>query len=94
MGAKHELTQQMFTKTMAVQVWKPEHERPGRHFVYTTRYTRFFMQLLVQLHDRTNLEALVKRIRKKPAEFYRHSQLWQEMCTTYLKVRPQACPNL
>ena len=26
-GAKHELTQQIFTKTMNVQVWKPEFER-------------------------------------------------------------------
>ena len=26
-GARHELTQQIFTKTMSVQVWKPEFER-------------------------------------------------------------------
>ncbi|KAF2473329.1 transcriptional corepressor of histone-like protein genes [Lindgomyces ingoldianus] len=86
LAAKHELTQQMFTKTMAVQVWKPEHERPGRHFVYTSRYTRFFVQLLVQTSDRTNLEALAKRVRKKPHEFFEHSKLWQELCLSYLKL--------
>lgn len=36
MGARHELTQHMFTKTMNVQVWKPEFERfvfvPFRHY--------------------------------------------------------------
>ncbi|ORY10417.1 hypothetical protein BCR34DRAFT_515174 [Clohesyomyces aquaticus] len=85
-AAKHELTQQMFTKTMALQVWKPENERPGRHFVYTTRYTRFFVQLLVQTADRTNLEALAKRVRKKPHEFFEHSKLWQELCLSYLKL--------
>lgn len=76
----------MFTKTMAVQVWKPEHERPGRHFVYTTRYTRFFVDLLEITGDKVNFELLAKRVRKKPAEFYEHSQLWQELCTRYLRM--------
>lgn len=85
-AAKQELTQQMFTKTMAVQVWKPENERPGRHFVYTSRYTSFFVKLLIQTGDRTNLEALAKRVRKKPHEFFEHAKLWQELCLAYLKL--------
>jgi hypothetical protein len=85
-GAKHELTQQMFTKTMAVQVWKPEHERPGRHFVYTTRYTRFFVDLLVLTGDKVNFEALAKRVRRKNADFFEHSKLWQELCMRYLRM--------
>lgn len=84
MGAKHELTQQMFTKTMQIQVWKPEYERPGRHFVYTTRYTQFFVRLLIQLKDRVNLEALAKRLRKKPHDYIAHTKLWTEVCTSYL----------
>lgn len=86
MGAKHEMTQSIFTKTMAVQVWKPENERAGRHFVYTTRYTRFFLHLLIKLTERVNLEALARRVRKKPHEFYDHGRLWQEMCLAYLKM--------
>lgn len=85
-NAKHELTQQMFTKTMTVQVWKPEHERPGRHFVYTSRYTRFFIQLLDQTGDKTNMEMLAKRVRKKQTDFFEHSKLWQELCTQYLSL--------
>lgn len=86
MGAKHEFTQQIFTKTMAVQVWKPENERPGRHFVYTTRYTRFFVKILCQLEDRANMDALSKRLRRKPQDFFDHGKLWQEFCTSYLKL--------
>ncbi|KAF2814539.1 uncharacterized protein BDZ99DRAFT_471954 [Mytilinidion resinicola] len=86
LGAKSEFTAQMFTKTMAVQVWKPENERPGRHFVYTTRYTRFFVRLLVQTGDRANLETLARRIRKKPHEFFEHAKLWGELCLAYLKL--------
>jgi hypothetical protein len=89
-AAKLELSQQIFTKTMAVQVWKPEHERAGRHFVYTTRYTRFFIKLLVQLNDRINLEALAKRVRKRPHEFFEHSKLWGELCLAYLKLLRRA----
>ncbi|KAF2661255.1 hypothetical protein K491DRAFT_619966 [Lophiostoma macrostomum CBS 122681] len=84
-GAKHELTQQMFTKTMAVQVWKPEHERPGRHFVYTSRYTRFFIQLLDLTGDQSNLEALARRVRRKQSDFFEHSKLWQDLCLQYLR---------
>ncbi|KAF2198231.1 hypothetical protein GQ43DRAFT_434454 [Delitschia confertaspora ATCC 74209] len=89
-AAKLELCQQMFTKTMTIQVWKPEHERPGRHFVFTTRYTGFFVQLLVQTNDRTNLEMLAKRVRKKPHEFFEHTKLWGELCLSYLKLLRRA----
>jgi hypothetical protein len=83
-GAKHELTQQMFTKTMSVQVWKPEYERPGRHFVYTSRYTRLFVRLLEQTKDKANMELLIRRVRRKQLDFYKHSDLWTELCTRYL----------
>lgn len=87
MGAKHEFTQQIFTKTMTLQVWKPEHERPGRHFVYTTRYVSFFVRVLVQLGDRASLEALTKRVRKKAGEYVGFAKLWHDICLAYLKVR-------
>ncbi|KAF1959532.1 hypothetical protein CC80DRAFT_489650 [Byssothecium circinans] len=85
-AAKHELTQQIFTKTMAVQVWKPENERPGRHFVFTTRYTKFFVHLLDQTGDKANMELLAKRVRKKQTDFFEHAKLWQELCSRYLKL--------
>jgi hypothetical protein len=90
MEAKHELTQQMFTKTMVLQVWKPEFERPGRHFVYTTRYVRFFVQLLAQLGDRESLSALVKRLRRKPDQYFDHNRLWHDTCITYLRMLRKA----
>lgn len=86
MGAKHEFTQQIFTKTMTLQVWKPENERAGRHFVYTSRYVSFFVRLLVQLGDRASLEALIKRVRKKAGDYFGFAKLWQDICLAYLKV--------
>ncbi|KAK5129708.1 hypothetical protein LTR08_002952 [Meristemomyces frigidus] len=86
MGAKHELTQQMFTKTMVLQVWRPDCERAGRHFVYTVRYTRFFIQILEQLRDRPSLEALARRVRRRPHDVFEHSVVWQEICNAYLRL--------
>ena len=85
-AAKHELSQHIFTKTMTVQVWKPEHERPGRHFVYTSRYTLLFIQLLSETADRVNFELLARKVRKKAHDFYKHTRVWTELCTHYLKV--------
>lgn len=87
LGAKHELTQQIFTKTMAIQVWKPLHERAGRHFVYINRYVRFFVQILFNLKDKENLEALARRIRKRAGEFVDHVGVWQSVTDKYLSVR-------
>ncbi|KAI9783556.1 MAG: Histone transcription regulator 3 [Geoglossum umbratile] len=86
MAARHLFSQQIFTKTMTWQVWKPEYERAGRHFVYTSKYTTFFLKLLEQLKDRGNMEALVKRLRRKPSDFWQHQEVWKFACHTYLKL--------
>ncbi|KAF2398501.1 hypothetical protein EJ06DRAFT_497229 [Trichodelitschia bisporula] len=87
-AAKSELS--MFTKTMSLQVWKPEHERPGRHFVYTSRYLRFYVRILAQIDDRVSMEMLIKRLRRKQHEFFDHARLWHETCVTYLKLLRRA----
>ncbi|OCT47000.1 Histone transcription regulator 3 like protein [Cladophialophora carrionii] len=86
LGAKHEFTQQIFTKTMTMQVWKPEHERPGRHYVYTGRYVSFFVHVLEQLNDRGSLDALVRRIRRRAIDFLDHTKIWEEAATTYVRL--------
>lgn len=90
LGAKYELTQQIFTKTMTIQVWRPDNERSGRHFVYTSRYVRFFVRILDQLKDRESLEALARRIRKKAADFVDHFGVWEELTRAYLKLLRQS----
>lgn len=84
-AAKHELSQ-IFTKTLTVQVWRPEHERPGRHFVYTTRYVYFFVSLLDELDDRPSMDQLLRRVRKKQGDFLNHTKLWEDICLTYAKM--------
>ena len=85
-AAKNELTQQIFTKTMTVQVWKPEYERAGRHFVYTTEYVRFFVRLLSQTGDRAGLENLGKKVRRKQGDFVDHALVWAEIVQAHLRL--------
>ncbi|EEY15331.1 conserved hypothetical protein [Verticillium alfalfae VaMs.102] len=89
------LRESMFTKTMVMNVWKCEAERPGRHHVFTEQYVRLMVKILVVMSDRISLEALLRRIRKKGTEFYHFADLWQTCCHSYLallrqshKVRP------
>lgn len=85
-AAKNELMPQIFTKTMVLQVWRPEYERPGRHYVYTTRYVSYFTKLLDQISDHVNLEQLLRRVRKKQGDYINHTKLWEDMCIVYAKV--------
>ncbi|KAL1879678.1 hypothetical protein VTK73DRAFT_6853 [Phialemonium thermophilum] len=78
------LREGMFTKTMVMNVWKCDAERPGRHHVYTERYVRFMMKLLTVMDDRANMEALLRRLRKKGADFYHFNDLWQYSVMSYL----------
>ncbi|KID95013.1 transcriptional corepressor, partial [Metarhizium majus ARSEF 297] len=80
------LKENMFTKTMVMNVWKCDAERPGRHHVFTEQYVRFMTKLLVIMSDRTNLELLLRRLRKKGADFYHFADLWQYSCTEYVKL--------
>jgi hypothetical protein len=80
------LRESMFTKTMVMNVWKCDAERPGRHHVYTTLYTQLMTKLLVITGDRTNMEQLLRRLRKKGADFYHFNDLWHTCCLAYVKV--------
>lgn len=84
------LKESMLTKTMVMNVWKCDAERPGRHHVYTERYVRFVVRLLIVLKDRASFEAMLRRLRKKGADYYHFSDLWQACCLAYLRLIRQA----
>lgn len=85
-AARIEFRESIFTKSMSMQVWKPEAERPGRHFVYMQRYALFMTKLLFIINDKTNMELLAKRVRKRGVDYFNFSDVWNECCTVYLKL--------
>jgi len=86
LGAKHQFADSIFTKNMTMQVWKPENERAGRHYVYTGRYLRFFVEVLDKLRDRSNLEQVVRKIRRKTTDFVNHTKVWEDAVTVYVDL--------
>lgn len=85
-AAKHIFSQHILTKAMAIQIWKPEYERPGRHFVYASRYLRLIVKLLEQLGERHVLEILGKRVRKKQNEFIDAADIFDHVCEAQMRV--------
>jgi hypothetical protein len=54
------------------------------------RYVRFMIKLLLLLDDKSNMEALVKRVRKKQVDYYHFTEVWTECCTIYMKLLRRA----
>ena len=78
-------------KTAALTVWKPEVERPGRHWVYMTRYARFICKLLEETADAEFMQTFARRVRRKVNEFFDHTALWQHVLDAHLRLhRKQA----
>lgn len=80
------LREHMVTKTMAINVWKCDAERPGRHHVFTEQYVRYITTLLTVTSDRVNMEALLRKIRKKGADFYHFNDLWATCVQAYTRL--------
>lgn len=85
-GARAEFSTLFSNKAAQLSIWKPENERPGRHFVFASQYTMFYVNLLELLDDRTTLEVLAKRVRKLSVGLFRHADVWQHVLIAYIKV--------
>lgn len=86
LAARTEFRESIFTKTMHIQVWKTETERAGRHCVYMSRYVRAMFQILITANDKTNMEQLVRRVKKKANDFFKFNEVWTDCCSAYLRL--------
>ncbi|SCU80649.1 LANO_0B00782g1_1 [Lachancea nothofagi CBS 11611] len=66
-GAIAEMDEVMFVKSSnksLVNIWKPEFERPGKHFIYTYQYVMFYLDLLFCRNDFSNIALVAKKLKK------------------------------
>ncbi|KAF3922918.1 hypothetical protein ABW20_dc0100777 [Dactylellina cionopaga] len=86
--AHKELSAFFSHKNQLYTIWKPENERPGRHYVYVHQYLLFWTQMLGQINDKPTLEALVKKLKKQgPAGgCWKQPEVWDKVVITYAKV--------
>ncbi|OBA21566.1 hypothetical protein METBIDRAFT_83144 [Metschnikowia bicuspidata var. bicuspidata NRRL YB-4993] len=84
LGAK-ELLSKYFTlrssnKTFLV-MWKPEFERPGKHFEYMNQYSRFYIMLLGHEQDLTSLVLMYPKLRRANSTMTLLVSIWGQLCT-------------
>ena len=84
-GARAEFGSLWSHRGVQLSIWKPEFERPGRHFIYAGQYTQFYADLLAKAGDRTTLEALAKRLRRSPNTIFNHQEVWSNVFIMYIK---------
>lgn len=66
-GAMDEMNKLLGLKSVnknVVNIWKPENELPGKHFVYAYQYVMFYMELLDEKHDFMAIGGMVKKLRR------------------------------
>ncbi|KAF3913472.1 hypothetical protein AA313_de0205745 [Arthrobotrys entomopaga] len=86
--AHKELSTFFSHKNQLYTIWKPENERPGRHYVYVHQYLMFWIQMLGETNDKPTLEGLVKKLKKQgPAGgCWKQPDVWDKVVITYAKV--------
>ncbi|KAJ3091603.1 Histone transcription regulator 3, partial [Quaeritorhiza haematococci] len=72
------------TKNFA-SFWKPEFERPGKHFVYVQNYTTFFFELLSESEDLDILRVMTRKIRKADDMLLRPATMWTHAFACFVK---------
>lgn len=86
--------QHVYNRSYTITIWKPENERPGRHWVYMTKYAAFVAKIFEETDDLDGMEILARRVRRKPSEYYEHVALWEDVVSLHLKVRLNPKYNL
>lgn len=66
-GAMAEMDDLMFLKSSnknLVNIWKPDLERPGKHFAYTYQYVMFYLDMLFCSEDYVSIALVAKKLRR------------------------------
>lgn len=69
-----------------VLIWKPEHERPGKHFHYTFQYALFYVILLTEEHNLINLIQMLPKLRRSNSIMISLYSVWETLCSSICKI--------
>ncbi|CCG80969.1 Histone transcription regulator 3 homolog [Taphrina deformans PYCC 5710] len=69
-----------------LSIWKPEFERPGRHYYYANRYTNYYIDLLLLQEDLEGLRNFMRRLRKAGPNVLHHREVWDKLCSNYFSL--------
>lgn len=69
-----------------LQMWKPEHERPGKHFVYMYQYTQFYILLLKKDRDLSSLTQMLPKLRRANSTMILLYFAWEKVCSSICEL--------
>ena len=69
-----------------LQMWKPEHERPGKHFVYMFQYTQFYINLLKSTKDISSLVQMLPKLRRANSTMVLLYFAWEKLCSSICDI--------
>lgn len=69
-----------------LQMWKPENERPGKHFVYMFQYTQFYIKMLRRELDLSSLIQILPKLRKANSTMVLLYFAWENITSSICKL--------
>lgn len=69
-----------------LQMWKPEHERPGKHFVYMYQYSQFYIGILTKQNDLSSLMLMAPRLRRANSTMVLLYFAWENICASICRM--------
>ncbi|KAI3402854.2 HIR3 [Candida oxycetoniae] len=69
-----------------VSIWKPEFERPGKHFLYTYQYIRFYIELLKRKKDINSLLVMMPKLRRSSSIMINLYNAWELLCSSSCRI--------
>ncbi|EGV60052.1 hypothetical protein CANTEDRAFT_110260 [Yamadazyma tenuis ATCC 10573] len=74
------------TSKTLVSIWKPDIERPGKHFYYTSQYVLLYIDLLYADKNLVGLFAMVPRLRRSSTIMVSLFATWEKLCSVICKL--------
>ncbi|KAL6453165.1 HIR3 Histone transcription regulator 3 [Candida maltosa Xu316] len=78
------------TSKTLVSIWKPEPERPGKHFLYTYQYIYFYIELLKEADDLNSLVTMLPKLRRSNSVMINLPVVWEFLCSSICKIIREA----
>ncbi|KAL6946923.1 hypothetical protein ACO0QE_001777 [Hanseniaspora vineae] len=69
-----------------VTIWKPDHELPGKHFVYITQYIKFYLELLFEKKDLAKIGQVSKKLRKFGSNMLKSNEIQDYATKMYAEL--------
>lgn len=69
-----------------VLIWKPENERPGKHFYYTFQYALFYVVLLTSESNLICLIQMLPKLRRSNSIMVSLYTVWETLCSSICKT--------